>query len=95
MATYPESDYTNEEGRLAYLLRDYIFACPVRAALHAMRAIEPNNPTYIYRFNRTQDNDPVGLVFGDYHSVELQYVFNDGEKHWRQPDYVLSAQMGW
>ena len=50
--------------------------------------------TYLYRFNRTIDSEMFKL-FGDYHSAELPYAWNQPQSGWSEDDYTLSYQWGW
>jgi len=70
---YPVYQYKDYEDMASAILRDFFFACSARRALKAV--VRQNSTAYLYHFVHKGDfiEDP---ILGDYHSSELQFVFN-------------------
>jgi len=62
------------EGVVAYILRDYFFVCPAR---RVAKALSMNNPTFLYYFTFVSPNWIDQWLFGDYHSSELEFVYDN------------------
>jgi para-nitrobenzyl esterase len=78
-AQYPVSKYGSADEAYANMLTDFGYTCPGRTA---DRLLSTQVPTFAYEFN---DPNPPGIpikppdfTIGDYHSSELQYIFQGG-----------------
>jgi len=63
------------ESVAAVLLRDFFFACPARRVARTMTA--QGIATYLYHFTFVAPNWIDSWILGDYHSAELEYVFDN------------------
>lgn len=72
ISLYPQSNYASAEATFNVILRDYMFVCPARRALSAMNAAGASTWLYHWDYQGDWIDD---LLFGDYHSAELEFVF--------------------
>jgi carboxylesterase type B len=73
----PFSEYVTADEQVEAIMRDWWFLCPALAVAGAMSAVaSPATPVYSYQFE-FPISGPMGDVFGDYHSAEVPYVFNN------------------
>jgi carboxylesterase type B len=95
LQAYPSASYFDNYNRVAIILRDLIFRCNIRAFIRSIRVLagEGDAPTWLYRFNMTLSS-PEGELFGDFHSAEIPFVFNNARPYWNATDITLSNQMG-
>eukprot|EP01012_Entosiphon_sulcatum_P011934 TRINITY_DN17430_c0_g1_i1.p1 TRINITY_DN17430_c0_g1~~TRINITY_DN17430_c0_g1_i1.p1 ORF type:complete len:563 (-),score=108.74 TRINITY_DN17430_c0_g1_i1:10-1698(-) len=96
-----QPDTPHYTHRLADVLRDFIFICPVRSVMRAInvqRAAMNDEKTqsFLYSFNRTLTDFPLWSVVRDFHGVELFYVFDRPVPYlwkWTPDDQTLSGEM--
>eukprot|EP01127_Copromyxa_protea_P002917 TRINITY_DN12836_c0_g1_i1.p1 TRINITY_DN12836_c0_g1~~TRINITY_DN12836_c0_g1_i1.p1 ORF type:complete len:551 (-),score=77.87 TRINITY_DN12836_c0_g1_i1:96-1748(-) len=62
------------ESVAALVVRDFFFACPAR---RVAEALSTRVPTYLYHFTFASPNWVDQWLLGDYHSSELEFVFNN------------------
>eukprot|EP00054_Salpingoeca_dolichothecata_P025327 m.176714 g.176714 ORF g.176714 m.176714 type:complete len:169 (+) comp25312_c0_seq7:109-615(+) len=71
---YPPVVYKNNNDRIAYIMRDYFFACDSR---RVVRILEQHGvPSFLYQFTANLSNWKDYLEHGDHHTIELPFVFN-------------------
>lgn len=71
---YPLQPYKTNDARAAIILRDFFFTCSAR---RAARAVSSHGlPVFLYQFTQKLDNWPDYVLLGDYHSIELPFVFD-------------------
>jgi len=96
LAMYPLDDYKNPGHQCGIIFRDWFFLCPTRRAIRAMSKFNPGKQSlYHFEYN-------IGTVWwdvgGDFHSSELNYVFNhnwpDGLEKWNATDQVMADTFG-
>ncbi|KAJ9452387.1 Crystal protein [Diplonema papillatum] len=73
------------------VIRDYIFACAARHLLRTILSRTPNrqSPLYTYQFRPNLHDS----YFGDYHSAEIPFVFNQSSPFWTAELKDLSTVM--
>eukprot|EP00455_Lapot_gusevi_P000785 TRINITY_DN1034_c0_g1_i5.p2 TRINITY_DN1034_c0_g1~~TRINITY_DN1034_c0_g1_i5.p2 ORF type:complete len:206 (-),score=81.39 TRINITY_DN1034_c0_g1_i5:95-712(-) len=72
---YPmDGTYSSQNNRAAAILRDYFFACAARRTVASVS--DQAIPAYLYHFTYKGDWIDDWLL-GDYHSSELEYVFDN------------------
>lgn len=98
---YPLQNYKNCEHQGAMILRDYFFACPTKRALKATEAANASYP-YMYHFYYEM-HYPIDPTFGDYHSSELNFVFDNPwpikasdsfPRNWNSDDQKMASIFG-
>eukprot|EP01099_Mayorella_cantabrigiensis_P000472 TRINITY_DN1221_c0_g1_i1.p1 TRINITY_DN1221_c0_g1~~TRINITY_DN1221_c0_g1_i1.p1 ORF type:complete len:565 (+),score=123.01 TRINITY_DN1221_c0_g1_i1:38-1696(+) len=93
LAHYPEENFKSIYDQSSIILRDYFFVCPTRRVHRAINSLGVQSWqyffTYIYR-------DPVEYItVGDYHGVELPYVWNNfGSANKTTRDDQMQESMG-
>lgn len=73
IAQYPAPNPPDNFARGAEMLTHFFFACATRRTARALAAY---GPTYLYQFSYKL-RWPEALLFGDYHSSELNFVFRN------------------
>lgn len=84
-AMYPIGKYTSPEDQFNCMLRDFMFVCPSRRALRAMHAANASVWMYHWDYKGDWIED---IVLGDYHSGELEFVFDN---QWPPIIHMFSA----
>jgi para-nitrobenzyl esterase len=97
LAEYPASNYPTLTNALAATMSDSQFICP---ALQDDAALKTRTLTWSYEFNDPNPpaQMPAGFPLGDYHTAELQYLFQRTSPGDQVPAFtpaqlVLSNQM--
>eukprot|EP00053_Salpingoeca_punica_P010022 m.90251 g.90251 ORF g.90251 m.90251 type:complete len:595 (+) comp15255_c0_seq2:47-1831(+) len=72
---YQPSSFKSEPDRAARILRDWMFTCNTRRTARAISSY--GVPTYLYQFVAKLDNWVDYDEFGDYHTLELPFVFKN------------------
>jgi para-nitrobenzyl esterase len=73
MSLYKYSALTYE-GVASNVIRDFFFTCEARRLVNALSKYQD---TYLYIFTFESPNWPDEWILGDYHSSELEFVFNN------------------
>eukprot|EP01064_Diplonema_japonicum_P037219 TRINITY_DN8664_c0_g1_i1.p1 TRINITY_DN8664_c0_g1~~TRINITY_DN8664_c0_g1_i1.p1 ORF type:complete len:543 (+),score=72.28 TRINITY_DN8664_c0_g1_i1:56-1684(+) len=90
---YSGLGFPTVEVKCQNLITDFIFACPTRHLLRALRGnSKRSQPVFTYQFNQTL-NTPSYNTTGDSHSSEIPYVWNLPASYWLPSDHALSAVM--
>jgi len=95
---YPLSGYQDVDHQASMILRDYFFVCPTKRFLTADSKYNSSFP-FMYEFTFTM-HYPIDPIFGDYHSSELSYVFDnpwplDGHlREWTDNDQAMAKTFG-
>jgi len=98
IAAYPLANFQGVDHQAAIILRDFFFGCPTKRALRAEAKVNATNP-YFYQFTYTM-HYPMDPVMGDYHSSELNYVWDnawplDGHlRLWNASDQQMASTFG-
>eukprot|EP00756_Hemistasia_phaeocysticola_P019267 Hpha_TRINITY_DN15648_c1_g4::TRINITY_DN15648_c1_g4_i1::g.99704::m.99704 len=97
LAEYPLSaggDYPFRASRIGgHILRDWIFTCAGRRLLRAMNTAGRNSSLYMYHFEFDLGGLPYEVA-GDYHSSEIEFVFDNLGSDPAANYTLLAAQMG-
>lgn len=83
------------ESVVAVILRDFFFACPARRVAKTLSA---SVPTWLYHFTYVAPTWVDQWLLGDYHSSELEFVFNNPwpplVHHFTENDKKMAATFG-
>lgn len=71
---YPAQAYPSTDNRAATMLRDFFFFCASRRVAQSLN--RQNISVYVYQFTQKLDNWVDYVALGDYHSLELPFVFH-------------------
>jgi len=96
LAAYPLANFKDPDHQTAIIIRDWFFVCPTRRAHHAIYNVNPKYP-WMYHF-AYEMHWPSWNVTGDYHSSELNFVFDNwwplDEKPWDDADQKMADTFG-
>lgn len=93
---YPLQNYKNNDERTAFILRDYLFLCGSRKVARSISSF--GVPVYLYQFTHDLKGWPEYKLFGDYHTSELDFVFDNawpiGVHRFTEDDKKMASTFG-
>jgi len=90
---YPLGSYSDPSEQAAIILRDYFFVCPTRRVHRATH--DEGLPSWQYHFTYEYHHPVEFKEFGDYHTAELKYVWDNFRTHETYKDSKMVDSFGY